>query len=134
MIESEFRDWTRGQLRRLDERLKALAAERLVAPPPPKVGGKFAGGQVAMAEKLLARVKQGGVTSLAIVYVGDEGPIDGWSCSGGATEHFTLLGAMVALTDDLLHPEKDRVETFKEETDAGKPSGSPSADPATAQG
>ena len=132
MMESEFRDWTRGQLRSLEERLKRLA-ERKVEPPPPKVGGKLAGGQAAMAQQLLEAIKGGGVTSLAVVYLGPEGPRNGWS-SGGLEDHYALMGLVQELANDLLHPDKERLETFREAANDSQPSGHAGADQAPVEG
>jgi hypothetical protein len=118
MNESEFRDWIRGQLRALDERVKTLAAQAAVQPPP-QVGGRLAGGQVRMVEQALEAVKTGQVIGLAMVYLGPEGPIDGWSCSGGIEAHLALIGAVQSLNDDLLHPGSDpRYEALVEEANA----------------
>ena len=114
MNESEFRDWARRAQGDFNERLKALERQvgALKVGPPPRIGGRLAAGQVALAEELLRAVKGGGVEGLAIAYLGPDGPIDGWSCSGGVNALHTLLGAVVSLTDELLHPEKERVTTF----------------------
>jgi len=128
MQESEFRDWARRAQGSFDERLKVLegkvgAIEAAAAAP--RVGGKMAGGQVEMVEGLLKVVRGGGVRALGFVYLGLDGMNEGWSCSGGADAHHALLGGVMSLADDLLHPDKNLVTGAASgetgQTDEGNP-------------
>lgn len=113
MTEGEFRDWIRAQLQGLDERVRRVEARP--SAEPPRVSGRLGAGMVEQAEALLKAVKGGGVTGMAIAYLGPEGPIDGWS-SSGLDEHLALLGAVQTLNDDLLHPDKDRMTMLAEQS------------------
>ena len=109
MNESEFRDWMRNQLRALDNRLKRVEARaEEMDKPKVKVSGELGAGMTAQAEALLKAVRAGGVTDMAIVYLGPDGPIDGWT-SSGPEGHLMLLGALSSLGDSLLHPDKERL-------------------------
>ena len=126
MIESEFRDWTRGQLRRLDERLKALAAER-TEPDRIEVDARIKGEMASLAEKLMVRVKGGHLAGLGIVFVTDEGAaMSGFAADGG---YFALGGAATFLGLEILEEFRKREVAANDQ-----PAGDASADPATAQG
>jgi hypothetical protein len=112
MIESQFRDWIRAQMRALDERVKAVEARPVEVPR--QVGGRLGAGMVEQVEAVLKAVKGGEVVGMAVVYVGPDGPITGWSASG-LDGHLSLLGGVVSLQDDLLHPPEDRMTRFYEE-------------------
>jgi hypothetical protein len=123
MIESEFRDWTRGQLRALDERLKALAANKA---EPAKVAAdkRIHGSIVSLGQKLVELAKAGKVVGAAIVYVDDEDrTMTGWSADGG---YFALAGAATFMGLEIL-------EDFrKSEAANDQPSGDAGADEAPA--
>jgi hypothetical protein len=90
MIESEFRDWMRGQLRSLDQRIKALAAE---VKPAAKVKAdrQIHGSIVSLGQKLVEQAKAGKVDAAGIVFVDDQGVVmTGWSADAG---YFALAGA-----------------------------------------
>jgi hypothetical protein len=113
MNESEFRDWSRAAMRDLDERIKRLEA-RPQGELRPQVSSKLAAGMVQQAEALLKAVRGGGVTGMAIAYLGPDGPLDGWT-SSGLEGHLALLGAVQQLNDDLLHPDAERVKILREQ-------------------
>jgi hypothetical protein len=99
MMESEFRDWTRGQLRSLDERLKALAAQKA---EPAKVAAdqRIHASIVNLGQKLVEQAKAGKVLGAAIVYVDDEDKtMTGWSADGG---YFSLAGAATFMGLEIL--------------------------------
>jgi hypothetical protein len=126
MIESEFRDWTRGQLRVLDERIKALA-ERKPEPAKPKVERRIHDDIVGLGEKLLEEAKAGRILGAAIIYVGDDyQTMTGYSADSG---FFQLAGGAQFIGLELL-------EEFRKTTEAAndQPSGNAGADQAPAQG
>lgn len=89
MIESEFRDWTRGQLRVLDERIKAVAALKS-QPAKPQVEKRIHDDIVSLGQKLVELAKAGKVLGAAIVYVTDDDrTMTGYSADGG---FFRLAG------------------------------------------
>jgi hypothetical protein len=99
MMESEFRDWTRGQLRSLEERLKAVA-ERKAEPAKAAVDKRIHGSIVSLGQKLVELAKAGKVAGAAIVYVDDEDrTMTGWSADGG---YFALAGAATFMGLEIL--------------------------------
>jgi hypothetical protein len=99
MMESEFRDWTRGQLRSLDERLRRLA-ERPIEPARIEVDARIKADMASLAEKLAAKVKGGHLAGLGIVFVTDEGAaMSGFAADGG---YFALGGAATFLGLEIL--------------------------------
>jgi hypothetical protein len=125
VIESEFRDWTRGQLRVLDERIKAVAAQK-AEPPKRKVEKQIHDTIVNLGEKLVEEAKAGRVLAAGIIYVDDQrGTMTGWSADGG---YFELAGAASFLGLQIL-------EEFRNAEAANdQPSGGAGADQAPAQG
>ena len=88
MIEAEFRDWARAQLRALDDKLERLAAQKA---EPRKAERRIHGDIVSLGERLVALAKAGKVVAAGIVFVNDEdGTMTGWSADGG---YFALAGA-----------------------------------------
>ena len=123
MIESEFRDWMRGQLRSLDERIKALA---LTVKPPAKAEAdkRIHGSIVSLGQKLVEKAKAGQVRSAGIVFVDEEGvTMTGWSADEG---YFALAGAATFMGLQILD------EFRKSELENDQSSGDAEADPATA--
>jgi hypothetical protein len=101
MNESEFRDWSRAAMRDLDERIKRIEARP--QPGARKVDARLAGDIAKLSELLVKAVRAGEVRSLAIAYMATDGrAMTGLS---GGDDRFTLLGAVMTLTDELLHPE-----------------------------
>lgn len=129
MIESEFRDWTRGQLRVLDERIKALAALKSEPAPgsrSPGVEKRLHDTIVNLGQRLLEEAKAGRVKAVGILYVTDDDKtMTGWSADGG---YFALAGAATFMGLEILE------EFRKDEAANDQPSASPGADPASAQG
>jgi hypothetical protein len=127
MMESEFRDWTRGQLRSLDERLKRLA-ERPIEPARIAAEKRVHGSIVSLGQKLVELTKAGKVVGAAIVYVDDEGrTMTGWSADGG---YFALAGAATFMGLEIL-------EDFRQAEVAAndsRPAGHAGADEAPAAG
>jgi hypothetical protein len=120
MNESEFRDWTRAQLRTLDERIRAVAA-RPVEPAKLEVPGKVKGDMAKLAANLIEEVRAGRVAGLAIAYVTEEGtPMTGWV--EGAQGAFTLSGAAAFVGLEMLDSVRQREREEKaagEAKDAG---------------
>lgn len=128
MIESEFRDWTRGQLRRLEDRIKALAADK-AAPAKIKADARLHGSIISLGQKLVEQAKAGKVQAAGIVFVDDEGvTMTGWSVDHGC---FALAGAATFMGLQIL---EDFRKSEKEAANDSDPAGDASADPATAQG
>ena len=82
-----------------------------------------------MVEELLRVVRGGGVRALGFVYLGPDGMNEGWSCSGGADAHHALLGGVMSLADNLLHPD-ERLTTFADDGAAGAAGGTDEGSPA----
>jgi hypothetical protein len=124
MNEADFRDWTRGQLRALDQRLKALAA-RQAEPAKLTADRRLQGDIATLADRLVARVKGGEVAGLAIAFVTEEGvPHTAFAGNG----YFTLAGATAFLGLEVLE------EFRKAEAANDQPSGDAGADQAPANG
>jgi hypothetical protein len=121
MQESEFRDWARRAQGTFDERLKVLEGKvgELSAGPPERGGHGLGVSRIEMAEAVLKAVKGGGVYGLGVVYLGPDGPVDGWSCSGEEAR-YTLLGALGLLTDRVMRME-DGAAGAAGGTDEGSP-------------
>jgi hypothetical protein len=99
MMESEFRDWTRGQLRSLEERLKAVA-ERKAEPAKVAAEKRIHDSIVNLGQRLVELAKAGKVIGAAIVYVDDEDrTMTGWSADGG---YFALAGAATFMGLEIL--------------------------------
>jgi hypothetical protein len=99
MIESEFRDWARGQLRAMDDKLERIAKER-AEPRKYRPSKAIQDGIQGLAEKLIAQVKEGNVAGLAIAYVdGGDMTYTGWALDGG---YFALAGATTFLGLEIL--------------------------------
>ena len=99
MMESEFRDWTRGQLRSLEERLKAVAAQK-AAPAKLRLDARIQGEVAGLISKLAAQAKAGQVAGLAIAFVNDEGTtMTGWAANGG---YYALAGAATFMGLEIL--------------------------------
>jgi hypothetical protein len=114
MMESEFRDWTRGQLRSLDDRLKALAAQK-AEPAKVAVDRRIHDSIVGLGQKLVEQAKAGKVLGAAIVYVDDEDKtLTGWSADGG---YFRLAGAATFLGLEILE-EFRKAEAANDQTGA----------------
>lgn len=110
MNESEFRDWLRQQLRSLEDRLGRLEK----APPPawpPRPSQQVKGDIEELANGLLAAVKGGNVTGVAIAFLGPNGPRTGWAIEG--PERMALLGVATTLVDELLYPSRLPAEETK---------------------
>jgi len=120
MIESEFRDWMRGQLRSLDQRIKAVAAQKAEADRI-EVDARIKGEMASLAEKLMVRVKGGHLAGLGIVFVTDQGAaMSGFAADGG---YFALGGAATFLGLEILE------EFRKREAVNDQSSGDAGADP-----
>lgn len=122
MIEAEFRDWTRGQLRALDERIKALAA--LPAPPAAKETlERITKANIEqLAATLQVAVKEAEVTGLAIVFMTADGPHTGYV---PGDEAFRLAGAATFMGLEILE------EFRKAEAANDQPSGGAGEDQKT---
>ena len=57
-----------------------------------------------MASELMEAVRVGGIRGLAIVYLGPNGPVDGWAYTGDEDVRYALYGAVCFLADKVLHP------------------------------
>ena len=126
MMESEFRDWTRGQLRSLDERVRALAAQK-AEPAKVAVDKRIHASIVDLGQRLVDLAKAGKVLGAAIVYVDDEDrTMTGWSADGG---YFRLAGAATFMGLEIL-------EEFRkaEAANDSQPSGDAGADQAPVAG
>jgi hypothetical protein len=100
MNEGEFRDWARGQLRSLDERLKAAAARAEAPRPKAELDQQIQGSIAKLVETLTLDVKGGKVAGLAIAYVNDEDvTYTGFAADGG---YFALAGAATFIGLELL--------------------------------
>jgi hypothetical protein len=120
MIESEFRDWMRGQLRSLDQRIKAVAAQKAEADRI-EVDARIKGEMASLAEKLMVRVKGGHLAGLGIVFVTDQGAaMSGFAADGG---YFALGGAATFLGLEILEEFRKR-----EAANDSEPSGDAGAD------
>ena len=107
MQESEFRDWARRAQGSFDERLKVLEGKVgaiAAASVGPRVGGELAVAPKDMASGLMEAVRVGGIRGLAIVYLGPNGPVDGWAYTGDEDVRYALYGAVCFLADKVLHP------------------------------
>lgn len=124
MIESEFRDWMRGQLRSLDERIKRLDRE-MKEPRPREPLDELMQGEIGqLLATLNARVKAKEVTGLAIAFVNSEGVTNtGWAADGG---YFSLAGAATFLGLELL-------EEYRKDWRAANDQASAEPEPATAE-
>jgi hypothetical protein len=93
MNESEFRDWTRAQLRTLDERIRAAAAKAANPDLPAiPVEGRISGEMAMLAEGLRKRVMEKQIAGLAIAFVTVEGNVlSGFAAADGT--YFQLAGA-----------------------------------------
>ena len=126
MMESEFRDWTRGQLRSLDERVRALAAQK-AEPAKVAVDKRIHASIVDLGQRLVDLAKAGKVLGAAIVYVDDEDrTMTGWSADGG---YFRLAGAATFMGLEIL-------EEFRkaEAANDSEPAGDAGADQASVEG
>jgi hypothetical protein len=124
MIESDFRDWIRAQLRQLDERVKQLAAKLGSPAPPPPPDQRVQGDIAGLLAKLTESFKDGKVSGLAIVFVTDEGTtMTGFAAENG---YFALAGAATFLGLEILEDYR------KQEAANDRSADSPVADPATA--
>jgi len=126
MMESEFRDWTRGQLRSLDERVRALAAQK-AEPAKVAVDKRIHASIVDLGQRLVDLAKAGKVLGAAIVYVDDEDrTMTGWSADGG---YFRLAGAATFMGLEIL-------EEFRkaEAANDSEPAGDAGADQAPVAG
>jgi hypothetical protein len=122
--ESEFRDWARRAQGNFDERLRGLEAkvgEMAAAAAGPHVGGELAVAPKEMASELMEAVRVGGLRGLAIVYLGPNGPVDGWAYTGDEDVRLALYGAVCFLADKVLHPGKEGPALY--EAAAGAASG-----------
>jgi hypothetical protein len=127
MMESEFRDWTRGQLRSLDERLRRLA-EGPPAAARVAVDRRIHDSIVNLGQKLVELAKAGKVIGAAIVYVDDEDKtMTGWSADGG---YFALAGAATFMGLEILE-EFRKAEVAANDS---QPAGHAGADEAPAVG
>jgi hypothetical protein len=127
MIESEFRDWMRSQLRSLDERLRRL--DREVKEPRPKapLEARWKGEIDQLWATVTRKVKDGQVRGLAVAFVdGDEVARTGYAAQGG---YFALAGAATLVGLEIL-------EDYRKAEDAANDqfAASAEADPAVAQG
>lgn len=114
MNEAEFRDWTRGQLRSLDERLKAVAA-RPDAPAAKATLERLTKDKIEeLAGALTAAVREGAITGLGIVFITADGVPHSGYVPGEAV--FPLAGATTLMSLEILE-EFRKVEV----ADAGKP-------------
>jgi hypothetical protein len=107
MNESEFRDWARGAFGNYDDRLRRVegrVSQIAAAATAPRVGGELAISPIEMAEQLLKAARGGGIRGVAVVYLGPDGPIDGWSCTGEEEVRLALYGAVSFLADSVVHP------------------------------
>jgi hypothetical protein len=128
MMESEFRDWTRGQLRSLDERLRRLA-ERPLEPAREAIDAKLAGTMAEMAEEVSAAVRDRRVRGLGIVLVTDDGGTNmGFAATDGG--HFRLAGAVQLLGLTIVN---ERIK-LKDAANDSEPAGHAGADQAPAAG
>ena len=126
MMESEFRDWTRGQLRSLEERLKAVAAQR-AEPAKLRLDARIQGEVAGLISKLAAQAKAGQVAGLAIAFVNAEGTtMTGWAANGG---YYALAGAATFMGLEIL-------EDFRkaEAANDSQPAGHAGADQAPVEG
>jgi hypothetical protein len=93
MNESEFRDWTRGQLHSFDVRLKTAVAEMQAAAAAKYAAeGRIRGEIASLADDLRRRVLDKKIAGLAIAFV----TVDGVALSGfaaAAGTYFALAGA-----------------------------------------
>lgn len=93
MNESEFRDWTRGQLHSFDVRLKTVVAEMKEAGAAKYAAeGRIKGEIATLADDLRRRVLDKKIAGLAIAFV----TVDGVALSGFAAAvgtYFALAGA-----------------------------------------
>jgi hypothetical protein len=91
MNESEFRDWLRGQLRSLEDRIRRVEG-RPEGTPKLMVDGRIFGGIDELVESVRKRVAEKTVAGLAIAFV----TVDGDASSGfaaAAGTYFQLAGA-----------------------------------------
>ena len=130
MNESEFRDWARRAQGTFDERLRRVeekVGEIAAAAAGPHVGGELAVAPKEMASELMEAVRVGGIRGLAIVYLGPNGPVDGWAYTGDEDIRYALYGAVCFLADKVLHPGMEGPALYEAagaasgETDEGRP-------------
>jgi hypothetical protein len=127
MIESEFRDWMRGQLRSLDERIKRLDREIKEPRPREPLDERMQGEIGQLLTTLTAKVKAKEVAGLAIAFVNDEGVTNtGWAADGG---YFSLAGAATFLGLEILEEYRKDWRAANDQSAADAP-----ADPAPAEG
>ena len=98
MIESQFRDWIRGQVRALDERLKAVEA-REAQPAARRISVPFRDDGIALAEEMLVEARAGGIVAFGIACVSVDGVV---STGYESADHAVLIGALEALRMRLL--------------------------------
>lgn len=100
MNEFEFRDWARGQLRSLDERLAAAARAAQAPRPKAELDQRIQGSIAKLVETLSGDVRVGKVAGLAIAYVNDQDVTwTGFAANGG---YFALAGATTFIGLELL--------------------------------
>ena len=116
MQESEFRDWARRAFGTYEERLRRLEERPVASVAKIETPGKVQGELESLAVKLLAEVRAGRVSGLAIAYLTDEGrPMTGWA--EGSYGAFALSGATSFLGLEML--ESVRAVERRDELAAG---------------
>jgi hypothetical protein len=101
MQESEFRDWARRAFGSYEERLRRLEERPVASGLKIETPGKVRGEMESLAVKLLAEVRAGRVSGLAIAYLTDEGrSMTGWA--EGSYGAFALSGATSFLGLEML--------------------------------
>ena len=116
MNESDFRDWTRGQLRALDERLKAAMAERKADRVNIVLDRIVQGKMAELRDELTVALKEAQVTGLGIVFTTADGVTHtGWSAQNS---FFALAGAATFMGLEIL-------EDFRKEAANDQPATEP---------
>ena len=101
MQESEFRDWARRAFGAYEERLRRLEERPVASVAKIETPGKVQGELESLAVRLLAEVRAGRVSGLAIAYLTDDGrPMPGWA--EGSYGAYTLSGAASFLALEML--------------------------------
>ena len=118
MQESEFRDWARRAFGTYEERLRRLEERPVASGMKIEVPGKIQGEMESLAVKLLAEVRAGRVSGLAIAYLTERGrAMTGWA--EGSYGAFALSGATSFLGLEML----ESVRAVEKEGRRGRPLG-----------
>ena len=124
MNDSEFRDWTRGQLHSFDVRMKTAIAEMKAGAARHAIEGQVSGDVEKLAENLRRQAADKQIAGLAIAFVTVDGTVlSGFSAGPGT--YFQLAGAANFVGLEVLEGYRQwAAEEAREEAKNGQDGGS----------